>query len=212
MLHLRAMFSVPRPMLMYVSGEWSTSQGLGEILLPPIGTRDMDSVPPATITCAEPPRMRSAASAMACNPDEQKRLMVIAEVSTGRPARSAAMRATFIPCSPSGMAQPRITSSISLGSSPGTRASASLMASAARSSGRVARNEPLEARPTGVRTEETITASGMAEPHTAKTEIGNSKMENRLMQQPLYGFIVERASRKCNQGGSAENEKRKVES
>jgi hypothetical protein len=87
--------------------------------------------------------MRSAARAIDCKPEEQKRLMVIAEVSTGRPARSDAMRATFIPCSPSGMAQPRITSSISLASRPGTRASASLMASAARSSGRVARKEPL---------------------------------------------------------------------
>ena len=82
-------------------------------------------------------------SAMACSPDEQKRFTVIAEVSTGRPARKAAMRATFIPCSPSGIAQPRITSSISLASKPGTRAIASLMASAARSSGRVARSEPL---------------------------------------------------------------------
>ena len=32
----------------------------------------------------------------------------------GRPARKLATRATFIPCSASGMAQPRITSSISV--------------------------------------------------------------------------------------------------
>ena len=57
--------------------------------------------------------MRSAASAMACSPDAQKRLMVMAETSTGMPARSDAMRATFMPCSASGMAQPMITSSIS---------------------------------------------------------------------------------------------------
>src|SRR5580700_11624081 len=126
----------------------------------------IDSVPPATITCADPARMRSAAIAIACNPEEQKRLMVIAEVSIGKPARSAAIRATFIPCSPSGIAQPRITSSISLASKPGTRASASLIASAARSSGRVARNDPLNAFPTGVRTEETITASAMATSQT----------------------------------------------
>src|SRR5229473_2902054 len=63
-----------------------------------MGTMDMDSVPPATMTSAAPDRMRSAASAMACRPDEQKRLMVMAEVSTGRPARSEAMRATFMPC------------------------------------------------------------------------------------------------------------------
>src|SRR5229473_973788 len=60
--------------------------------------------------------MRSAASAMACNPEEQKRLMVIALVSTGSPARS----------------------------------------------------EALKARPTGVRTAETMTASGMAGPHNSK--------------------------------------------
>src|SRR5467141_42794 len=126
-----------------------------------MGTMDMDSVPPATITSAEPERSRSAARAMACKPEEQKRLMVIALVSTGSPARSAAMRATFMPCSPSGMAQPRITSSISLGSTPGTLERASLMARAARSSGRVVRSDPLKARPTGVRTAETMTASGM---------------------------------------------------
>ena len=49
-----------------------------EILLPPIGISDMDSVPPATMTSAPPPRMRSAASAMACSPEAQKRLMVMA--------------------------------------------------------------------------------------------------------------------------------------
>jgi len=69
--------------------------------------------------------------------------MVIADVSTGSPARNAAIRATFMPCSPSGMAQPRITSSISLASSPGTRAIASFITSAAKSSGRVARSDPL---------------------------------------------------------------------
>src|SRR6266496_1307676 len=124
-----------------------------------MGMRDMDSVPPATITSAPPTAIRSAAMAMDCNPEEQKRLMVNAAVSTGSPARNAAMRATFMPCSASGMAQPRITSSISLGSSCGTRSSAPLIAIAASSSGRVVRSVPLKARPTGVRTDEMITAS-----------------------------------------------------
>ena len=136
-----------------------TSHGLAEILWPPMGIMVMDSIPPATITSAPPAMMRSAAIAIACSPEEQKRLMVIAETSTGRPARSDAMRATFIPCSASGMAQPRMTSSISFGSSCGTRSSAPLMATAASSSGRVARSVPLNARPTGVRTEETMTTS-----------------------------------------------------
>ena len=82
-----------------------------------MGIMVMDSTPPATIVSAPPAMMRSAAMAIACSPDEQKRLMVMAETSTGRPARSDAMRATFMPCSASGMAQPRMTSSISLGSS-----------------------------------------------------------------------------------------------
>ena len=104
-------------------------------MCPPIGIMDMDSVPPATITSAPPLMMRSAAIAIACSPEEQKRLMVSAETSTGSPARSEAMRATFIPCSASGMAQPRMTSSISLGSICGTRSSAPLMAIAASSGG-----------------------------------------------------------------------------
>src|SRR5579863_8780179 len=124
-----------------------------------MGTMVIDSVPPATITCADPARIRSAAIAITCNPEEQKRLMVIAEISIGRPARSDAIRATFIPCSPSGIAQPRITSSICRGSSPLARDTASLMATAARSSGRVARSVPFGALPTAVRTELTITAS-----------------------------------------------------
>ena len=53
------------------------------------------------------------------------------------------MRATFIPCSASGIAQPRITSSTISGFTAGTRASAPLMASAAMSSGRVWRERPL---------------------------------------------------------------------
>ena len=63
--------------------------------------------------------------AMDWSPDEQKRLIVIAEVSTGSPARIAAARATFIPCSASGIAQPMITSSISDFSNPSARRTAS---------------------------------------------------------------------------------------
>ena len=53
--------------------------------------------------------------AMACKPEEQKRLTVVPATVTGRPARIAAMRATFLPCGPCGWAQPRTTSSISAG-------------------------------------------------------------------------------------------------
>src|SRR5438045_8924107 len=52
-----------------------------------------------------------------------------------------------------------ITSSIPLGSRPGTRFTASFIADAPRSSGRVFRSVPFGAFPTAVRTADTITAS-----------------------------------------------------
>src|SRR5438445_6776428 len=69
------------------------------------------------------------------------------------------MRSTCNPCSASCTAHPRITSSISDASSAGTRRSASLMATAASSSGRVYRSAPFGALPAGVRTAETMKAS-----------------------------------------------------
>src|SRR5688572_6548826 len=129
------------------------------MMWPPIGIIDIVSNPPATIVSTAPVRIRSAAIAIDCKPDEQKRLIVIALVSTGSPARMAAARATFIPCSASGIAHPMITSSISYTSSPGTRASASLITTLPISSGRVFRKVPFGALPTAVRTAETITAS-----------------------------------------------------
>ena len=60
--------------------------------------------------------MRCAAIAIACRPDEQKRLTVMPDTDTGRPARIAAMRPMFLPVAPSGIAQPITTSSISAGS------------------------------------------------------------------------------------------------
>src|SRR5580765_8574082 len=96
---------------------------------------------------------------MACRPDEQKRLTVTAEAVTGIPARRLAILATFMPCSASGIAQPMITSSMSPGSMPGARLSASAMATAPSSSGRVPRSVPAGALPDAVLTAETMTAS-----------------------------------------------------
>ena len=86
-------------------------------LLPVIGTRLIDSVPPAIITSASPTRMRSAAICTAVSPEAQKRFTVTPPTECGRPASSAPMRATFMPCSASGIAQPTIASSIAFGSS-----------------------------------------------------------------------------------------------
>ena len=49
-----------------------------------MGIMVIDSTPPATTTSAPPAMMRSAPWAIACKPDEQKRLMVMAETSTGQ--------------------------------------------------------------------------------------------------------------------------------
>ena len=155
----RAWFSATRPVLRYTSGYDSTSDGFGATVWPPIGTRLIDSVPPAMTTSAEPHMTRSDANAIAWRPEEQKRLIVTAEAETGIPARRLAIRATFNPCSASGIAQPMITSSTSAGAIAGARRSASPMAIAASSSGRVPRSTPLGAFPTGVRTAATITAS-----------------------------------------------------
>ena len=70
-----------------------------------------------------------------------------------------AMRATFSPCSASGIAQPRMTSSISDAFTPCARFTASRMTVAASSSGRVFRSAPAGALPTGVRTADTMRAS-----------------------------------------------------
>ena len=66
-----------------------------------------------------------------------------------------------VPCGPLGWAQPRITSSISLGSSWGALPRTSLMQWAARSSGRVMLNDPRWDLARGVRELATMTASLM---------------------------------------------------
>ena len=80
----------------------------------------MVSVPPPIMASASPRRMRSAAIATACTPEEQNRFIVRPATLSGRPASSTPMRATFMPCSASGIAQPIMASSISFGSSEGT--------------------------------------------------------------------------------------------
>ena len=47
--------------------------------MPPIGTRLIDSVPPAMTMSAKPHMMCSAAEAIACRPDAQKRFIVTAD-------------------------------------------------------------------------------------------------------------------------------------
>src|SRR5215216_825732 len=122
----------------------------------------MCSVPPATMVVANPAMIRSAALAIVCRPEEQKRLTVWPGTLSGSPARWAAIRATFRPWVPSVTAQPSSTSSTSAGSRPSARRRASAMAAPAMSSGRLVRRLPRGARPTAVRAPLTITASFIA--------------------------------------------------
>ena len=147
---------MPMPYAMPTFSSFSKIAGLNEGLLPPIGTILMLSVPAAIITSASPKRIRSAASATACTPDEQKRLTVSPDTVLGKPASNNPIRATFMPCSASGMAQPTITSSIVVKSRPGHWATAAFNTCASRSSGRTFLNMPRGALPTGERVAETI--------------------------------------------------------
>lgn len=65
---------------------WSLSNTLGAIaiLLPIIGTIDIDLVPLTSIRSALPRRIASAACATACRPEEQKRFTVCAAMVLGR--------------------------------------------------------------------------------------------------------------------------------
>src|SRR5437867_7799935 len=120
----------------------------------------MCSIPPAMTTSYWPAITPIAAKLAACWPEPHIRSRVVPHTSTGKPAISAALRAMLNPCSPSWSTQPRMTSSISAGSTF-TRATRSFSTSAARSSGRTSESLP-PFRPTAVRTAPTMTASLMA--------------------------------------------------
>src|SRR5882762_6498569 len=121
----------------------------------------MFSTPPATNASPSPALIACAALAIACSPEPQRRLTVCPGTSTGKPASSAAIRATLRLSSPAWFVQPRITSSRRAGSKE-TRSTAPRTAMAARSSARTSARAP-PARPTGVRTAETIRASRIQE-------------------------------------------------
>src|SRR5262245_21006722 len=72
------------------------------------------------------------------------------------------IRAMLNACRPCGIPQPQNTSSTSDGCTSWFRSSSSSMTKAPSSSGRTWASEPLKARPIGVRTVSTITASGIS--------------------------------------------------
>jgi hypothetical protein len=79
----------------------------------PIGTRDMDSMPPATTRSSQPERTFCAARLTASRPEAQKRLSWKPGTFQSQPAASAAVLAMHEPCSPEGVTQPITTSSTS---------------------------------------------------------------------------------------------------
>ncbi|MCY1297258.1 hypothetical protein D9M70_466910 [compost metagenome] len=70
------------------------------------GARDIDSTPPAIISPASPQRIARAALPTASRPEPHRRFSVVPGTLTGRPASSAAMRATLRLSSPAWLAQP----------------------------------------------------------------------------------------------------------
>ena len=102
--------------------------------------------------------MRCEASAIACRPEEQKRLTVTPDTDTGNPARSAACRAMLAPVAPSGRPQPITTSSTLAGSMP-ARSTAALMTWPPIVAPWVMLRAPRQLRVSGVRAVETMRAS-----------------------------------------------------
>src|SRR5574341_556865 len=153
----------------------------------------IDSAPPAMTTSFQPAMICCAASATVCRPDEQKRLTVIAGTVCGNPARSAIIRPIFKPCSPSGIAQPMITSSTSWGFNPSVRFSAAATTVAPISSGRLVRSFPRGALPTALRTPETITASLMGNSFLIPQRLASAQE----MPDSLSSFFLTQQRDKC---------------
>ena len=105
------------------------------------GERLIDSTPPASTSSASPVLIARAAWVIASRPDAHRRLIVTPGVSTGRPASSAAMRATLRLSSPAPLVHPKTSSSIWSFGSP-VRATAASTTRAARSSGRTVDSAP----------------------------------------------------------------------
>ena len=78
----------------------------------PIGTRDIDSTPPARTRSSQPERTLAAARLTASRPEAQKRFSWTPATVSGSPAATAAIRAMSEPWSPIGLTTPSTMSSI----------------------------------------------------------------------------------------------------
>src|SRR5689334_14199076 len=125
----------------------------------PIGTRDMDSTPPATTTSYWPAISPAAAKCTDCWLEPHCRSTVTPGTDSGQPAVSTAVRAMSRACSPACMTQPQMTSSTISGSIP-ARSARPLSTWADSSAGCTPDRPPLRF-PIGERTASTITASAI---------------------------------------------------
>ena len=130
-------------------------------LKPPIGTRDIDSTPAQTYASPAPIAIEPAAVCTACIDEPQKRLMVDPATVRGSPASTPTSRPAFMPCSPSGKAQPSVTSSMASGSTPVRSTSASTTRPAS-SSGRTPASAPFFAKWNGDRAYPAMTTRPLA--------------------------------------------------
>ncbi len=126
----------------------------------PIGTRDIDSTPPATTRSSNPDATFAAAMFTDSRPDAQNRLSCTPAVRCAHPAASTAVRAMSAPCSPTGDTTPNTTSSTAAVSSS-LRSASDFSTPAASVTGLTLCSDPRFPLPRGVRTASKIKASLM---------------------------------------------------
>ncbi len=130
----------------------------------PIGTRDMDSMPPATTRSSQPERTFCAARFTASRPEAQKRFNCTPGTFQSQPATSAAVLAMHEPCSPEAVTQPITTSSTSAVSRSWRRCS-SFSTPASSVTGFTSCSDPSRLPlPRGVRIASKTIASGICPP------------------------------------------------
>src|SRR4051794_504582 len=140
----------------------ASGNGLPSPRAAPIGTRLIDSTPPATTRSYWPAIRPAAAKCTDCCEEPHCRSMVTPVTDSGQPAVRTAVRAMSKVCSPTWPTQPQMTSSTSAASPP-ARSTSAFSTCADRFAGCPPDSPPLRL-PTGVRTASTITASRMSCP------------------------------------------------
>src|SRR3954447_1071030 len=164
----------------------------------------MDSTPPARTRSSHPEATFCAATLTASRPDAQKRLSCTPATVSGSPALIAAVLAMSAPWSPTGVTQPRTTSSTRLGSSRSWRPSISCMRPTTRSTGLVPCSEPLLLPlPRGVRIASKTSASlpAMRRSPCVRGDRGSAR---RDATRRLVGILPNRSTMRIRSARSGE--------